>query len=70
MGLIGSLNDLWRYSNSEWTWMAGGYSVEVYGSYGIMGVASPSNYPGSRYGPVSWIDSAGSFWLFGGIGGN
>ena len=39
--------------------------IEVYGT---KGTSSPSNYPGGRYGSVSWIDSNGSLWLFGGFG--
>jgi hypothetical protein len=34
--------------------------------YGTKGVASASNNPGGRENAVSWIDSGGSLWLFGG----
>jgi hypothetical protein len=33
-----------------------------------MGTGSSNNVPGARYGSVSWIDSSGNFWLFGGLG--
>jgi N-acetylneuraminic acid mutarotase len=68
------LNDLWRYtpSNGLWTWMSGASTPSaVYGTpgnYGVQGVASASNAPGSRAGAVSWTDAAGNFWLFGGHG--
>ena len=34
--------------------------------YGTEGVASAANIPGGRDGAVSWTDSNGNFWLFGG----
>ena len=40
----------------------------VTGVYGTLGVAAAGNVPGGRYGPVSWIDSSGNPWLFGGQG--
>ena len=63
----GSLNDLWKYSAGEWTWMGGSDLTVQQGIYGMLGVPSANNIPGSRFGAVSWIDSAGNFWLFGGI---
>jgi N-acetylneuraminic acid mutarotase len=35
-------------------------------SYGTQGVASPSNYPPKRDTAVSWTDTAGNLWMFGG----
>ena len=32
------------------------------------GVAASGNVPGARNNAVSWIDAAGNFWLFGGLG--
>jgi N-acetylneuraminic acid mutarotase len=63
----GSLNDLWKYSAGEWTWMGGSDLTVQQGIYGMLDVPSANNIPGSRFGAVSWIDSAGNFWLFGGI---
>ena len=63
----GSLNDLWKYTAGEWTWMGGSDLTVQQGIYGMLGVPSANNIPGSRFGAVSWIDSAGNFWLFGGI---
>jgi len=51
-----------------WTWMGGSKLQSAYGVYGTQGVASASNMPGARSGSVSWTDSHGNFWLFGGYG--
>ena len=67
-GLQGDLNDLWEYTNGEWTWVSGSNQTEQPGSYGTKGVPSPNNYPGARYQAVSWTDASGNFWLFGGLG--
>src|SRR5579859_5698827 len=64
----GYLNDLWKYSADEWTWMSGSNMINPPGSYGTQGIASPGNVPGAREGAVSWIDAAGNLWLFGGNG--
>jgi N-acetylneuraminic acid mutarotase len=66
------LNDLWEFSpaTKEWTWMSGSNTpgAIVYGVYGTQGVGSASNVPGARSDAVSWTDSSGNFWLFGGEG--
>jgi hypothetical protein len=36
--------------------------------YGNKGVAASSNKPSARYGSISWIDSLGNIWIFGGHG--
>lgn len=36
--------------------------------YGTRGIPAAGNVPGVRYGATGWMDSAGNFWLFGGIG--
>lgn len=61
-----SLNDLWKYSNGEWTWMAGSNRCCQPGVYGTIGESSPSNEPGARGGSVGWTDANGNLWLFGG----
>ena len=68
----GVLNDLWRYtpSTSEWTWMSGDSTVNARSVYGTKGTAASANNPGSRSGAVSWTDSSGNLWLFGGSGYN
>ena len=65
-GAAGPLNDLWRYSAGEWTWISGSNLANQAGTYGTQGKAAPGNIPGARSGAVSWIDSSGSLWLFGG----
>jgi len=69
-GTRGSLNDLWKYSpgTGNWTSMGGASTAGQAGSYGIMKVPSASNCPGARYQAVSWTDTSGVFWLFGGYG--
>lgn len=64
------LNDLWVYdpTSGNWTWMAGGSSVDEPAVYGTRGVASASNIPGARNGSVAWVDAGGTVWLFGGFG--
>ncbi len=73
----GQLGDLWKYSNGEWTWMAGSEIAATFltGStwqglpvYGTEGVASPGNTPGARGLSSGWTDLKGNLWLFGGIG--
>jgi N-acetylneuraminic acid mutarotase len=80
----GLLNDLWMYSppTNEWTWIGGSSTLPAAdascplgpgfcglpGVYGSVGTPSPSNNPGGRKLAVSWIDSAGNLWLFGGFG--
>ena len=64
----GYLNDLWKYSNNEWTWISGNDTVNALGIYGTKGLPSPSNYPGARFSSVGISNSPGSFWLFGGFG--
>jgi hypothetical protein len=67
-GTEAALNDLWKYSNGEWTWISGSNVASQKGTYGVLGVASASNVPGARYEAVSWTDASGNFWLFGGFG--
>jgi N-acetylneuraminic acid mutarotase len=73
-GKYGYLNDLWEFNpaSKEWTWVSGANSSGVYGGqsgvYGTLGVAAASNVPGGRVHAVSWIDSSGNLWLFGGGG--
>ncbi|HMU45159.1 MAG TPA: kelch repeat-containing protein [Chitinophagaceae bacterium] len=56
------------YTNTHWAWMSGDSVREQYGVYGTKGVPSINNKPGARSGAVSWTDSSGYFWLFGGYG--
>ena len=65
----GQLNDLWKYTPStrQWTWVSGANTVNAKGMYGTLGTGSTTNVPGARYRPISWTDTAGNLWLFGGF---
>jgi len=62
-------NDLWSYNPTTglWTWVGGTGFVANAGSYGTLGVPAAGNLPPARTDAVSWVDSAGVFWLFGGV---
>jgi hypothetical protein len=67
------LNDLWEFSptTKQWTWMGGSDTGNANGVYGVFGAASASSVPGARGSqgvPITWTDSGGNFWLFGGDG--
>ena len=74
----GYLNDLWSYEPGTglWTWVGGSSTSDgsntvctnALGVYGTQGVAAAGNTPGARLGSVTWIDTAGTFWLHGGVG--
>ncbi|MFX1274266.1 MAG: Kelch repeat-containing protein [Promethearchaeota archaeon] len=64
----GSLNDLWKFNGANWTWVSGHKILDLNGVHGIKYVPDQANFPGSRYGAVSWIDSQDNLWLFGGFG--
>lgn len=63
---VTSLNDLWKYSNGQWTWIGGSQQVAAPGNYAARGTASASNFPGSRFGASSWVNKSGNLWLYGG----
>ena len=54
--------------SSKWTWMGGAEAANQNGIYGAEGTAGSGNAPGSREQSISWIDSSGKRWLFGGDG--
>jgi len=62
------MNDLWKFSAGEWTWMDGPTLAGQSGNYGTLGVATPYGIPGARFQAISWTDASGNFWLFGGNG--
>ncbi len=64
--LQGSLNDLWRWDGTNWTWVSGSSELDQLGIYGTKRVASPESVPGARMSSVSWTDASGNLWLFGG----
>jgi N-acetylneuraminic acid mutarotase len=83
-GNEGYLNDLWEFNPiaNEWVWMGGSSTmscgligITAYGSgcgepgvYGKLGVPATGNIPGGRQAALTWTDSTGHFWLFGGEG--
>ncbi len=60
---VGLLNDLWKYSGGQWTWVSGSSVLNTNGVYGTEGTAAAANVPGGRQAPVSWIDNSGNFWM-------
>ena len=48
--------------------MSGDKTINQHGVYGTKGVPDTENYPGSREGSVSWVDTDGNLWVFGGLG--
>jgi N-acetylneuraminic acid mutarotase len=64
----GDLNDMWRYNipMGEWTWVKGTTLTNQTGTYSP--TPALSNNPGGRSSGVTWVDAAGSLWLFGGFG--
>jgi galactose oxidase-like protein len=80
----GLLNDLWEFNAStyaggynnltgapftstpgQWSFVGGTSSINLKGTYtGAVGTL----VPGGRVNAVSWKDSSGNFWLFGGYG--
>jgi len=67
-GDVGLLNDLWKFDGANWTWVSGSNTYNQVGSYVTKGTANAGNIPGARQSSVSWIDSSGNLWLFGGFG--
>lgn len=64
--LIGCGSDGASNGNGPWTWLSGSNSTNQTGNYGTIGTSSVSNVPGARKDAVSWSDSNGNLWLFGG----
>ena len=74
IGIPNYLSDLWKYDpiTGLWTWVGGESrpsTIGYYGGYyGTKGVAAVANWPGGREGGITWVDSSGNLWLFGGVG--
>ena len=75
-GSAGDLNDLWAYTPSTvaglpgtWTWVDGSTAAGVTPQTTVAGATAPAlGTPGARDSLVSWTDSFGNVWLFGGNG--
>jgi N-acetylneuraminic acid mutarotase len=65
-GDVGNVTVVCSYG--QWTWEGGLKTANGTGVYGTQGAAEAANLPGARYWNSSWTDSAGDFWLFGGVG--
>ena len=61
------LNDLWKYTGGQWTWVSGANTGSQAGTYGTQGTAASGNVPPGRQASVAWIDNLGNFWMFGGF---
>ena len=64
----GLLSDVWSFDlgTSWWTWMGGKTYIGDAGSYGTLGVSSPTNLPPARHAPAVWRDASGTVWMYGG----
>ncbi len=64
------LNEFWKYNpvSNQWAWVGGSQTRVLSGVYGQKGVAAATNYPPPRTSAVKWTDTAGNFWMFGGLG--
>ncbi|HUI52930.1 MAG TPA: kelch repeat-containing protein [Terriglobales bacterium] len=69
-GNVVLLNDLWKYSGGQWTWVgpSGSNVGQKDGAYGTLGTGSTSNFPGGRQTALLVPDNSGNLWLFGGLG--
>ncbi|UCE99839.1 MAG: hypothetical protein JSV82_01885, partial [Planctomycetota bacterium] len=67
-GSDGSLNDLWKFDGTNWTWVSGPNTTNQNGVYGTKGEPNSLNIPGARARSVSWTDNSDNLWLFGGLG--
>ncbi|MDH4120379.1 MAG: Ig-like domain-containing protein [Deltaproteobacteria bacterium] len=67
-GALKSLNDLWKWDGTNWTWMGGSSTGNTTGVYGTKGTPAATNTPGARSAPKAWSDAAGNLWLIGGWG--
>src|SRR5215469_3598033 len=70
-GVGATLNDLWKFTGGQWTWVSGGGTTGLAnqnGAYGTQTVAAGGNFPGSRWGAVGWTDPKNNLFLYGGFG--
>jgi len=64
------VGDVWEFNGTNWIWVGGSNSLTgPAGNWGTMGVTNGyTNIPGERLGGITWVDSTGNFWLYGGSG--
>jgi hypothetical protein len=63
---VGLLNDLWKYSGGQWTWVSGSNVASPISIYGTPGILEPGDAPGGRTDPSVWEDAKGNQWVLGG----
>jgi hypothetical protein len=68
-GPFSAMNDLWKYSAGQWTWMAGSNRTDQSGIYGTQGTAAASNTPGARAEAITWTDATGNLGCLAGMAG-
>lgn len=64
------IDDLWKYdiSTGNWVWISGGPDEEPGGNQDTQETNVTTDMPGGRSFAVTWTDSNGMLWLFGGTG--
>lgn len=64
------LSDMWRFGmdNQCWELISGGESPEAAGSYGELGKAAETNFPGARTEMMAWAGEDNLLYMFGGLG--
>ena len=64
------LNGLWKYDRTanRWAFVKGATVANQYGVFGNKAEGYPLNNPGSRDGAITFADSKGNLYLFGGYG--
>jgi len=66
--MVGNLNDLWKYSAGQWTWVSGSNVRGQSSTFGTEGTLDAAAAPGARSFLTHWTDPQGNLWLFGGYG--
>jgi hypothetical protein len=64
----GILNDLWKFTGGQWTWVSGNNAANQTGVYGTQTTPAAANFPGARWGAVGWTDVSSNLWFYGGWG--
>lgn len=67
-GAKSDLGDLWRFDGTSFTWVGGSDRADQRTVPGTLGVAAPTNWPGSRDSAAYAGDGSGGAYLFGGNG--
>lgn len=62
------MNDLWKWDGANWTWVSGSSTPAAAGSYGSLDVTADGSAPGARSSHVTWLDTNGNVWVYGGYG--